>query len=319
MRNNNHDQTLKRNYIQKYRFLIEEYELVKAKKHPSFRFAKDFYAHHNTCAQVFLKYYARYQQSQDDQDLLPRKRGVKWKSRRILTAIENDIIEARRKGNNRYEICHILKPKWDDLTPSASTVYRVSKRHGLNRLKPIMKQERRRIVKQKIGELGHIDCHYLSKDMIAHDPKRRYLVCVVDDYSRIAWAEMVDDIKALTVMFACMRCLQYLSRHYGITFEEMLSDNGPEFGSKNARKSEEHPFARLMLEMGIKHRHTRPYRPQTNGKVERFWRTLNDDVIDGTYFENEQHFVNELQEYLVYYNHARPHQGIEGKTPVQML
>lgn len=319
MRNTSKDDTLKRNYIQKYQFLIQEYEQVKAKQHPVFRFVKEFYQHHGTCPQTFLKYYARYQQSKDPNDLLPQKRGVKWKTRRTLTEMEQDILQARKKGNNRYEICHILKPKWGDATPSPITVYRLCKRHGMHRLKPPMKEEKRRIMKQRIGELGHIDCHHLSKDLIASDPKRRYLVCVLDDYSRITQADLVHDIKSLTVMFSTMHCLQHLSQHYGINFEEMLTDNGPEFGPKQSQTKMDHPFARLMIEMGIKQRHTRPYRPQTNGKVERFWRTLNEDVIEGTYFESEEHFLQELNEYLVYYNHARPHQGINGKTPVQML
>lgn len=67
--------------------------------------------------------------------------------------------------------------------------------------------------------------------------------------------------------------------------------------------------------MGIKHRYTRPYRPQTNGKVERFWRTLNEDLIEGTYFESLDHFKKELFEYMLYYNKMRPHQAIGGKTP----
>jgi transposase InsO family protein len=71
--------------------------------------------------------------------------------------------------------------------------------------------------------------------------------------------------------------------------------------------------------MGLKHRHTRPYRPQTNGKVERFWRTLNEDLIDGTTFESLEHFTDELFKYLVYYNRLRPHQGIGGITPEKCL
>ncbi|RED23982.1 integrase-like protein, partial [Rhodopseudomonas thermotolerans] len=63
------------------------------------------------------------------------------------------------------------------------------------------------------------------------------------------------------------------------------------------------------------HRYTRPYRPQTNGKIERFWRTLDDDVIDGATFDNLDHFANELFEYMVYYNNFRPHQALGGKTP----
>ena len=75
------------------------------------------------------------------------------------------------------------------------------------------------------------------------------------------------------------------------------------------------PSRPLLIELGIKHRYTRPYRPQTNGKVERFWRTLDDDVIDGATFDNLDHFANELFEYLIYYNNFRPHQALGGQTP----
>ena len=71
----------------------------------------------------------------------------------------------------------------------------------------------------------------------------------------------------------------------------------------------------MLLELGIKHRYTRPYRPQTNGKVERFWRTLDEDVIDGATFDNLDHFANELFDYLIYYNNYRPHQALGGQTP----
>ena len=81
MRDNSNDRTLERNYIQKYRFLIREYELVKAKRHHRFRFLQDFYAYHGTNRQTFAKYYNRYRQSGDAQALLPRKRGPKWKRR----------------------------------------------------------------------------------------------------------------------------------------------------------------------------------------------------------------------------------------------
>ena len=60
MRNNSKDRTIERNYIQKWRFLVREYEQVKAKKHPRFRFAQDFYKFHGTSRQTFAKYYNRY-------------------------------------------------------------------------------------------------------------------------------------------------------------------------------------------------------------------------------------------------------------------
>ena len=120
-------------------------------------------------------------------------------------------------------------------------------------------------------------------------------------------------------MFATMRCFNWMSERYGIQYEEVLTDNGPEFGTRSSQKKDGHPFERLLIEMGIKHRYTRPYRPQTNGKIERFWRTLNEDLINETHFESDDHFEQELMEYLLYYNQERPHQGMKGKTPVEML
>lgn len=319
MRNNAHDNTLKKNYIQKYQFLIKEYELVKSGNHSQFRFVKDFYAFHDTCPQTFLKYYGRYRQSGDVEALLPQKRGPKWKSRRTCPAIEAQVLAQREKGLNRYEITHVLAPILGAHTPSPSGVYQICKRHGKNRLTQPMQEAKRRIVKTKAGELGHIDCHHLSRDLIANASERRYLVCVIDSFSRIAWAEIVNDIKSLTVMFACMRCFNVVHQRYGIQYEEVLTDNGPEFGTKVSQKKAGHPFERMLMEIGVKHRYTRPYRPQTNGKVERFWRTLNEDLINGTYFESLEHFEKELMEYLLYYNQERPHQGIEGKTPAEML
>lgn len=319
MRNNSQDATLKRNYIQKYQFLIAEYERVKAKQHPRFRYVKESYAHHGTCAQTFLKYYGRYRQSGDCEALLPGKRGPKWRTRRTAPGIEAQVLDLRVLGNNRYEIHAILKPRLGLKTPSPSGIYQILKRHGQNRLTAPMKQEKRRIIKHKAGELGHIDCHHLSRDLVASDPKRRYLVCMVDSYSRLAWAECVEDIRALTVMFAAMHCFKVFQEHFLVQFEEVLTDNGPEFGPKDSSKKDQHPFERLLMEMGIKHRYTRPYRPQTNGKAERFWRTVKDDLIEGTYFESIERFKDELIEYLAYYNHARPHQGINGKTPISMI
>lgn len=318
MRINSRDTTLKKNYIQKYQFLIAEYERVKARQHPHFRFVKDFYAFHGTCAQTFLKYYGRYRQSADSNDFLPQKRGPKWRTRRTDEAVEQQVLAERTRGNNRYEIHQILQPILKAKTPSPSCIYQIMRRYGVNRLTPPMKQEKRRIMKIRAGELGHIDCHHLSKDLVAADNQRRYLVCVIDAYTRLAWAEMVHDIRSLTVMFATMRCFHQLAQRYAIQFEEVLTDNGPEFGPRGSAQKDQHPFERLLLEMGIKHRYTRPYRPQTNGKVERFWRTLNEDLIDETYFEDEAQFERELSDYLIYYNHARPHQGIAGKVPADM-
>ena len=102
MRINSKDTTLKKNYIQKYQFLIAEYELVKARKHPTFKFAKEFYIHHGTCPQTFLKYYARYKaESGDVTALLPQKRGPRFKTRRTPEVIEKKVLAEREKGCNK--------------------------------------------------------------------------------------------------------------------------------------------------------------------------------------------------------------------------
>jgi transposase InsO family protein len=319
MRDNRKDTTIWRNYVEKYRFLIKEYEQVKRKEHPFYKLAKDFYKAHDTCGKSFLKYYNRYKQSGNDKDLEPRKRGPRYKTRRPIKFIENKVIELRQKGNSKLEIVSILKPTLHKFTPSPSGVYNICKRYSMNRLTVKMKQNKRKIIKEKMGQLGHIDCHHLSKSIIRGESRKLYLVCVIDDYSRLAWAEVTEDITSLTVMFAALKCMNILHDQYKLKFEEIISDNGPEFGPKESKQKYGHPFERMLIELGIKHRYTKPYRPQTNGKVERFWRTLQEDLIRETDFDSLEELKDELLQYLVYYNIQRPHQGINGKTPVEMI
>ena len=111
------------------------------------------------------------------------------------------------------------------------------------------------------------------------------MVAIVDDYSRIAWAEIIENIDSLSVMFGAMKCLNILKAHYHIQFEEIISDNGSEFGNRDTKNKMNHPFERLLIEMGVKHRYIQPYRPQTNGKVERLWRTMEEDLIIDTDFD----------------------------------
>lgn len=313
MRDNSFDRTIERNYLQKWRFLIAEYEAVKEGRSEQFRRVGDFYRHHGTCSQTFRKYYNRYLQSGDDAALLPQRRGPKWRERRVPEGIETQIVTARQRGMNRYEIHAALRERRDQV-PSPSTIYRVLVDHGLNRRTPAMREEKRRIIKDKIGELGHVDLHQLPRDMfLAPPPSTAYIVSLLDSCSRLAWAEVVTSKKALPVMFKTLKMINTLNVSYGVQFAEILSDNGAEFASR--ANPDEHPFEAMLRELGIVHRYTRPYRPQTNGKVERFWRTLDEDVIDGATFDNLEHFANELFEYMVYYNNFRPHQALGGKTP----
>ena len=316
MRVNSRDETIKRNYAQIYQHYVAEYEQVKQGLHPSYRRVGEFYAALRIQRQTFLKYYGRYRNSGGDMAALaPQKRGPKWKTRRTPAEIEALVLAEREKGCNRHEIHSILLSQIGAAAPAPSTIYAILKRHGKNRLSPPMKQEKRKIIKQKAGELGHMDCYHLARDTIMGERRNLYLVCVLDDCTRLAWAEAVEDITALTVMFASLRCINQLNRRYQITFAEMLTDNGPEVGPASSQSKHNHPFERMLVELGIKHRYTKPYRPQTNGKVERFWRTLNEDMIEGTTFESWENFKTELGQYILYYNTLRPHQGINGQTP----
>ena len=319
MRKNTEDKTLMKNYIQKWRFLIREYELTKAGKHPRYRFASDFYKANDTSRQTFCKYYNRFKQSNGaNEALLPRKRGPKWHTRKPIHFIEKKVIEKRIFGINRYEIKELLKPVLKDFTPSPSGIYNICKRHNLNRLTTKMKESKRKIIKEKAGDLAHIDCHYLPKSLLLNTDKRYYLLGAIDDCTRIAWCEIIPDVTSLTVMFATMRCFQMIQAQYNIRFKEVLTDNGSEFGKGKDIKNElTNPFKRMLKEMGLKQRFIRPYRPQTNGKIERFWRTIEDDMIEGTTFENLEEFEKDLYEYLIYYNEYRPHQGLNCKIPAE--
>ena len=319
MRNTTSDKTLVINYVKKFRFLIKEYELVKKKKHSQFKFVGDFYKFHNTNRQTFLKYYNRFYLNGNDIDLLPQKRGPKWKTRRPLPYIENKVNELRKQGINRYEIAYLLKPKLKQFTPSPSGVYNITKRYNLNKLTPKMKKNNRKIIKQKAGELAHIDCHYLDKNIVNGITDRLFLIAIIDDATRIIWVEIIPNIKSLTAMFSTMRILNYFQQNHSIQFKELLSDNGSEFGGKKLKYPEDHPFEHMLIEMNIKHRYTRPYRPQTNGKIERFWKTIETDLLEDMAFDSIEHLQNELEQYLYYYNHERPHQGINGSNPVQFL
>jgi hypothetical protein len=314
------DNTLYRERISRYNDFIIEYELIKSKKHPEFLYVKDWAAARKVDKKNFLKYYGRYRQSGKSWDLVPQKRGPKFKSRRPCEELERKVIELRKRGNNKYEIASIISEQKDNTFKlSASGVYNICKRYGLNRMRPEMKEQKRTIIKERMGQLGHIDTHYLSKHIIGNRTQKLYIVAIVDDYSRVAWAEIIESIDSLSVMFGAMRCLNILKAHYHIQFEEIISDNGSEFGNRDTKNKMNHPFERLLIEMGVKHRYIQPYRPQTNGKVERFWRTMEEDLIIDTDFDSIEELKEELLQYMYYYNHERPHQAINGKKPVEML
>ena len=189
MKDNRNDRTIERNYTQKWRFLIAEYELVKAKKHPKFRFVQDFYAFHGVSRQTFAKRCNRHRESGDANALLPAKRGPRWKSRRTPLFIMRLVLEHRRIG--RQPLRDLRYPPSQTGRPyaEAPAIYAIRQRHGLNRLTPPMQQSKRKIIKTRAGELGHLDCRCLGKDQIVGSKSRRRRVAMLDARARLVWAE----------------------------------------------------------------------------------------------------------------------------------
>lgn len=300
---------------------IKEYEAIKNKTSKNFRYVKDFCRFYQFSHQNFMKIYHRYKTNPCEYSLLPQKRGPKFKTRRTDIKIENLVAELRRKGNNRYEIRNILINSSMKLVPSPSTIYNILKRHNLNKLTKSIKQKRRSYIMSKAGELVHIDCHQLSKGITIKEPdKTYYLLGLIDDFSRTCWVEVLEDKKALTVMFKTLKAFNMLKIQYGIEIESVMTDNGAEFGSGlQAKNKESHPFERLLVEMEIKHKYTKPYRPQTNGKIERFWKTLKEDFSEDSLFNDIEDLKEELLGYVVYYNEHRPHSSLNGLTPKEAI
>lgn len=297
---------------------IEEYEQVKQKQHLHYATAQEFYDAKGICKQNFLKYYRRYLlANRNISALIPHKSGRKFKdSLNYEPEIIEKIKEIRSKGYNRFDISRLLK-KLEHIEIPPTSVYRLLKKLGINRLNPVIKEEKRRIIKMSAGELGHIDIHYVSKGTVRETGnKKLYIIGIIDDYSRICWLEVVDSIKAMHVMFASLEALMRLKDRYNIEFREMMSDNGSEFSSRN---NPEHPFEKMLAFYGIKHRYTKPCSPQTNGKIERFWKTLEDELLSGEVFETLEEFKHYILGYVVYYNEHRIHQGINHKMPVEMV
>lgn len=145
-----------------------------------------------------------------------------------------------------------------------------------------------------------------------HNPKMGtgYLHTVLDDHSRVAYTEMCDDETAATAVAVLRRAVAWFASR-GIIIRAVLSDNGSCYRS--------HLWRDACAELGIKHRRTRPYRPQTNGKVERFHRTMVDGWAFRRLYASESHRRKALPGWIHEYNHHRPHTACGGRPPITRL
>ena len=135
-----------------------------------------------------------------------------------------------------------------------------------------------------------------------------FLHHAVDDHSRLVYSEIHTDETQHTVTAFWRRARAWFDQA-GISVSAILTDNGPGYRSKM-----------LATELGtIKHRWTRPYRPQTNGKVERFNRTLVAEWAYATTYLSDEARAATYNDWLHFYNHHRPHTGIQGQTPASRV
>jgi transposase InsO family protein len=199
-----------------------------------------------------------------------------------------------------------------------STVGAVLARHGLGKLPRLQPQEPANSYQRpRPGELVHIDVKKLGR--IARPGHRvngdrttrtrgigwEFVHVAVDDATRLAYVEVLDDEKGPTASGFLRRAIAFF-RRYGIRVERVLTDNG------SCYRAVVHALACRAL--GVRHLRTRPYRPRTNGKAERFIRTLIDGWAYGAVYRTSSERTAALAGWLDWYNRLRPHRSL-GRTP----
>jgi transposase InsO family protein len=219
----------------------------------------------------------------------------------------------------------------ETLAMPLSTVSVVLKRHGIGRLGRIGLEQPVRYERSRPGELVHIDIKKLgrieggagkrvgARTPGSYRPRRRdaagrdrgttgweFVHVAVDDHSRLAYAEVLDDEKATTAIGFMRRAVSFFAR-YGIRVERILTDNG------SAYVATLHALA--CRQLGIRHLRTRPRRPQTNGKAERFIRTMLNGWAYGAIYASSNERTRALDGWLWHYNHRRRHSALGHQPP----
>ena len=152
-----------------------------------------------------------------------------------------------------------------------------------------------------------------KRDAAGNDRRQvgwEYVHVCVDDATRLAYVEVLTDEKAVSAVGFLQRAVAFYNRH-GIQVQRVMSDNGACY------RSTIHALACRAL--GIRHLRTRPYRPQTNGKAERFIRTLIGGWAYGAFYGSSRERTKALDGWLWTYNHRRPHGALSHKPPIARL
>jgi transposase InsO family protein len=208
-----------------------------------------------------------------------------------------------------------------------STVHRVLRRLGAPRLRDLDRPTRTvvRYERDRPGELVHVDIKKQGKipagggwrvhGRAAMPGRHRgdgydFIHAAVDDRSRVAYAEILPDERKETASAFMTRAFGFFADR-GVTVERVLTDNGSCYRSRD--------FASTLAAAGVAHRFTRPYRPQTNGKVERFNLTLKWEWAYAQAYDSNDSRTAELARWLHDYNYHRPHMAHAGRPPINAL
>lgn len=229
----------------------------------------------------------------------------------------------------RRQILHRRRQRWSSLRIAQyyalplSTVVTELRRIGLARLARL--EPPRRVVRyerDRPGELVHLDVKKLGRigrpgHRIHGDRTARvrgigweYLHVAIDDHTRLAYGEVLPDETAVTAAAFLQRAVAWYAA-LGIVVERLLTDNGSCYRGL--------PFAETALALGISQRFTRPYRPQTNGKAERFIRTLLTEWAYARAYGRSRWRTQALPAYLSFYNTERRHSALGGRPPASRL
>jgi transposase InsO family protein len=216
----------------------------------------------------------------------------------------------------------------------ASTVYAVLVRHNLHRLAWLDRptgQPVRRYERSQPGELVHVDVKKLGRlrdgggwrihgrDSAAHRAARTaprvgfdYIHCAVDDHTRLAYAEIHPDETADTCAQFLRRAAAWFAQHGIPRIERVMTDNAMVY-----RRS--HAWRTALTDLGTQARFTRRYRPQTNGKAERFNRTLADEWAYARPYTSNTERTQALTDWLHTYNYHRSHTSLGGQPPISRV
>jgi transposase InsO family protein len=254
--------------------------------------------------------------AQGEAGLADRSSRPRRHPRAIASTKALAIVELRRRRLTQGRIAASLRV-------SKSTVGRVLARAGLSRLRdlepsePVLRYEH-----EHPGDLVHIDTKKLGRiERMGHriTGNRRdsvdgagweLLFVAIDDHARIGFTDLYPDERKGSAVQFLRNTVAYFDS-LGVRVKRVLTDNGSAFRSKT--------FAKACRRLGLKHSFTRPYRPQTNGKAERFIQSALREWAYGIPYNHSSERADMLERWTHQYNWHRPHQGIRGVAPISRL